>query len=121
MELINREALKAELLKNVEELADKTGFFEGIRMGYESALYFVDKAPTITSDDTDEPDYTTVYMVGYEDAKAKYSPKVGKWIEHPEHPIGDCSVCGERVPIYAGSKRYKICPYCGAIMDGKTK
>lgn len=45
--------------------------------------------------------------------------KHGHWIEHPEHPIGDCSVCGERVPIYSGSKKYKICPYCGAIMDGK--
>ena len=47
--------------------------------------------------------------------------KRGHWIEHPEHPIGDCSVCGERVPIYSGSKKYKICPYCGAIMDGETE
>lgn len=44
--------------------------------------------------------------------------KRGHWIEHPEHPIGDCSVCGERVPIYSGSKKYKNCPYCGAKMDG---
>lgn len=44
--------------------------------------------------------------------------KHGYWIEHPEHPVGDCSICGERVPIYSGSKKYKICPYCGAIMDG---
>lgn len=44
--------------------------------------------------------------------------KHGYWIEHPEHPICDCSVCGERVPIYSGSKKYKICPYCGAKMDG---
>ena len=47
--------------------------------------------------------------------------KHGHWIEHPEHPVGDCSVCGERVPIYSGSKKYKICPYCGAIMDGDSK
>lgn len=33
--------------------------------------------------------------------------KRGHWIEHPEHPIGDCSVCGERVPIYSGSKNIK--------------
>lgn len=33
MELIDRDALKAKLLKNVEELADKTGFFEGIKLG----------------------------------------------------------------------------------------
>lgn len=46
--------------------------------------------------------------------------KRGHWIEHPEHPIGDCSVCGERVTIYSGSKKYKICPYCGAIMDGQA-
>lgn len=43
--------------------------------------------------------------------------KQGHWIEHSEHPIGDCSVCGERVPIYSGSKKYKICPYCGAKME----
>lgn len=47
--------------------------------------------------------------------------KRGHWIEHPEHPIGDCSVCGERVPIYSGSKKYKNCPYCGAKMDGVEK
>lgn len=46
--------------------------------------------------------------------------KHGHWIEHPEHPIGDCSVCGERVPIYSGSKKYKICPNCGAKMDGES-
>lgn len=45
--------------------------------------------------------------------------KHGHWIEHHEHPIGDCSVCGERVPIYSGSKKYKNCPYCGAKMDGE--
>lgn len=44
--------------------------------------------------------------------------KHGHWIEHP---IGDCSVCGERVPIYSGSKKYKSCPYCGAIMDGEPE
>lgn len=44
--------------------------------------------------------------------------KHGHWIEHPKHPIGDCSVCGERVPIYSGSKKYKSCPYCGAKMEG---
>ena len=97
MELIDREALKSKLQKNIEELADKTGFFEGIRMGYESAVHFVEKAPTVGE------------------------RKRGHWIEHPEHPIGDCSVCGERVPIYSGSKKYKICPYCGAIMDGEPE
>lgn len=49
--------------------------------------------------------------------------KHGYWIEHPEHPVGDCSVCGERVHIYTynihgGSKKYKICPYCGAKING---
>lgn len=47
MELIAREALKSKLQKNIEELADKTGFFEGIRMGYESAVHFVEQAPTV--------------------------------------------------------------------------
>lgn len=40
--------------------------------------------------------------------------------------LGDCSVCGERVHIYThnihgGSKKYKICPYCGAIMDKEDR
>lgn len=47
MELIDREALKAKLEKNIEDLADKTGFFECIRMGYESAVHFVEQAPTV--------------------------------------------------------------------------
>ena len=47
MELIDRDALKAKLLKNVEELADKTGFFEGIKLGYQSAVHFVEQAPTV--------------------------------------------------------------------------
>lgn len=83
MELIAREALKSKLQKNIEELADKTGFFEGIRMGYESAVHFVEQAPTVEE------------------------RKRGHWIEHPEHPIGDCSVCGERVPIYSSTAAVK--------------
>lgn len=47
MELIDREALKAKLEKNIEDLADKTGFFECIRMGYESAVHFVEQAPIV--------------------------------------------------------------------------
>lgn len=38
--------------------------------------------------------------------------KHGYWIEHPEHPVGDCSICGERVPIYSGSKKYKMYASC---------
>ena len=47
MELIDREALKTKLEKNIEDLADKTGFFEGIKLGYESAVHFVEQAPTV--------------------------------------------------------------------------
>mgnify|MGYP000066890116 CR=1 FL=1 len=53
-----------------------------------------------------------------DEAPAVEERKHGHWIEHPKHLIGDCSVCGERVPIYSGSKKYKNCPYCGAKMDG---
>lgn len=62
---------------------------------------------------------TTIQFL-IEQAPTVEERKRGHWIEHPEHPIGDCSVCGERVPIYSGSKKYKICPYCGAIVDGKA-
>lgn len=94
MELIDREALKTKL--------EKTADINNPKFSYDSMMIakimiqMLNKAPTVEE------------------------RKHGHWIEHPEHPIGDCSVCGERVPIYSGSKKYKICPYCGAIMDGKA-
>lgn len=97
MRLIDADKAKAELLAIAETIPAWPGFFDGIRSGYQSAADKLDTMPTVEE------------------------RKHGHWIEHPEHPIGDCSVCGERVPIYSGSKKYKICPYCGAIMDGEPE
>lgn len=91
MELIDREALKAELLKNVEKLADKTGFFEGIRMGYESAVYFVEQAPTVEE------------------------RKHGHWVRH--NNIIACSECIWE----EGNTELNYCPNCGDIMDGEPE
>lgn len=94
MELIAREALKSKLQKNIEELADKTGFFEGIRMGYESAVHFVEQAPTVEE------------------------RKHGHWKN------GCCTVCGESAATdghfdFIPEEEQKYCWNCGAIMDGK--
>lgn len=74
---------------------DSCGFYDGLKAGYQSAADRLDTMPVVEE------------------------RQHGHWIEHSEHPIGDCSVCGERVPIYSGSKKYKICPYCGAKTEGK--
>lgn len=96
MRLIDADKAKAELLRIAGDIHGWGEFFDGIRSGYQSAADRLDTMPVVEE------------------------RKRGHWIEHPEHPIGDCSVCGERVPIYSGSKKYKSCPYCGAIMDGKV-
>lgn len=95
MELIDREALKTKL----EKIAD----MNNPKWSYDSMMI------------------AKIMIEILNEAPIVEERKNGHWIEHPEHPIGDCSVCGERVPIYSGSKKYKICPYCGAIMDGEPK
>lgn len=87
MELIAREALKSKLQKNIEELADKTGFFEGIRMGYESAVHFVEQAPTVEE------------------------RKRGHW-EDIDLDTSVCSVCKKPQEYET-----KYCPECGAKME----
>lgn len=91
MELIAREALKSKLQKNIEELADKTGFFEGIRMGYESAVHFVEQAPTVEE------------------------RKQGHWIDIT-FDASMCSVCKNTQEYET-----KYCPECGAKMDGEPE
>lgn len=93
MELIDREALKVKLEKNIEDLADKTGFFECIRMGYESAVHFVEQAPTVEER------------------------------QHGYWKNGCCTVCGESAATdshfdFIPEEAQKYCWNCGAIMDG---
>lgn len=92
MELIAREALKSKLQKNIEELADKTGFFEGIRMGYESAVHFVEQAPTVEE------------------------RKRGHWIDLEFDDVSICSLCKNPQEVET-----LYCPECGAIMDGEPE
>ena len=92
MELIDREALKTKLEKNIEDLADKTGFFEGIKLGYESAVHFVEQAPTVEE------------------------RKHGHWIRH--NNIIACSECIWDMYWEERNTELNYCPNCGAIMDG---
>ena len=95
MELIDREALKTKLEKNIEDLADKTGFFEGIKLGYESAVHFVEQAPTVEE------------------------RKHGHWIRH--NNIIACSECIWDMYWAERNTELNYCPNCGAIMDGETE
>ena len=95
MDLIAREALKSKLQKNIEELADKTGLFEGIKMGYESAVYFVEQAPTVEE------------------------RKHGRWVRH--NNIIACSECIFDMCFDENIAELNYCPYCGAIMDGEPE
>lgn len=92
MELIDREALKTKLEKNIEDLADKTGLFEGIKMGYESAVHFVEQAPTVEE------------------------RKHGHWI-NPKAWHVECSECHHVLEFICDVKKY--CPNCGAKMEGE--
>lgn len=92
MELIDREALKTKLEKNIEDLADKTGFFEGIKMGYESAVHFVEQAPTVEE------------------------RKHGHWLTKKAWHV-ECSECHHVLEFICDVKKY--CPNCGAKMDGE--
>ena len=84
MELIDR-----------EDLADKTGFFEGIKLGYESAVHFVEQAPTVEE------------------------RKHGHWIRH--NNIIACSECIWDMYWEERNTELNYCPNCGAIMDGETE
>ena len=95
MELIDREALKTKLEKNIEDLADKTGFFEGIKLGYESAVHFVEQAPTVEE------------------------RKHGHWIRH--NNIIACSECIWDMYWEERNTELNYCPNCWAIMDGVEK
>lgn len=95
MELIDREALKTKLEKNIEDLADKTGFFEGIKLGYESAVHFVEQALTVEE------------------------RKHGHWIRH--NNIIACSECIWDMYWEERNTELNYCPNCGAIMDGVEK
>lgn len=92
MELIAREALESKLQKSIEELADKTGFFEGIKMGYESAVHFVEQAPIVE-------EHKQGYWIQVDDTKCKCSA---------------CEITHLIAQYPSGDKNY--CPNCGAEM-----
>lgn len=116
MRLIDADELKARVKKASDAVVGNNVTYNAIRMTMNTVLLAIDVSPTITPDNTDEPDFTTIYMVGYEDAKKKYTPKHGHWRIEP-YLIGTthrCSRCGENYGM--PHEIYKYCPNCGAIM-----
>lgn len=96
MRLIDADALKVKLEKNVEDLGDKTGFFEGIKMGYQSAVHFVEKAPTVEE------------------------RKHGRWLGGGAYYCSNCNAYAA-TDVFGGGldiTEQHYCYNCGAIMDG---
>lgn len=100
MRLIDVDAAKAELLCIIsitEDIHARSGFFDGIRVGYKRAAERLDTMPTVEE------------------------RKQGHWIE--KHLAGNttitCSCC--KTLVITNSTIFAYCPYCGAIMDGEPE
>lgn len=97
MELISKEAAKAELLRVMGDVQAYGAYFDGIRDAYQSAADRLDTLPVVEE------------------------RKHGYWRIEPYllEKTGCCSICGEQIRM--PHEIYKYCPYCGAIMDGNSK
>ena len=110
MRLIDADALKRKF-RNVNE-----GMFQLSRV-YE----LIDNTPTVDTYTEDDVQYAIKegHQVGYEMAKAKYSPKTGHWIWNECQIF--CSECREVYFDYVPKDRMNyplnnFCPNCGAKM-----
>ena len=93
MRLIDVDAAKAELLCVIsitEDIHARSGFFDGIRVGYKRAADKLDTIPTVEE------------------------RKHGHWID-VDLDTSMCSICKNPQEYET-----KYCPECGAIMDGKA-
>ena len=95
MRLIDANKAKAELLRIARDVHDCCGFYDGIKVGYQSAADRLDTIPVVEE------------------------RKHGYWKD------GCCTVCGESAatdgPIdYLSEEEQKYCWNCGAIMDGES-
>lgn len=97
MELISKEAAKAELLRVMGDVQAYGAYFEGIRDAYQSAADRLDTLPVVEE------------------------RKHGHWILIEPDKYGNfiqCSVCESKFGLYSQDN---YCQSCGAIMDGETK
>lgn len=97
MRLIDVDAAKAELLCIIsitEDIHARSGFFDGIRVGYKRAA---DRLDTMT---------------------VVEERKHGHWI-NPKAWHVECSECHHVLESICEVKNY--CPNCGAIMDGEPE
>ena len=98
MRLIDVDAAKAELLCVIsitEDIHARSGFFDGIRVGYKRAADRLDTMPTVEE------------------------RKQGHWIEKNlgGNTSRTCSCC--KTLVFTNSTTFKYCPYCGAKMEGE--
>lgn len=94
MRLIDADKAKAELLRIARDVHDCCGFYDGIKVGYQSAADRLDTIPVVEE------------------------RKHGRWIHRC------CSICNARLPSHIGldyvlAKDFKYCYNCGAIMEGE--
>ena len=94
MRLIDADALKEKYQECINNITVSDPFITGVKNGYESAEYWVDKAPTVEE------------------------RKYGHW------EGGYCTVCGEFAATdshfdFIPEEAQKYCWNCGAKMEGK--
>lgn len=93
MRLIDADALKEKYQECINNITVSDPFIKGVKNGYESAVHFVEQAPTVEE------------------------RKHGRWKN------GCCTVCGESAATdghfdFTPEEEQKYCWNCGAIMDG---
>ena len=97
MRLIDADALKEKFQECINSITVSDPFITGVKSGYESAVHFVEQAPTVEE------------------------RKNGHW-KCEDYLLGTthrCSRCGENYGM--PHKIYNFCPNCGAIMDGERE
>ena len=92
--MIDANALRkkcVDLVRCIDAEAVKEDYYDGMEVGVENVLKFIDEQPTIDAEPI----------------------RHGKWIEYPAADgMNQCSVCGV---LRFGDSNY--CPNCGARMD----
>ena len=115
-------------LIDADELKEHIGTYDGTTAQVEAVeVQYIDNAPTVDTYTEDDVQYAIKegHQVGYEMAKAKYSPKTGHWIKDTGIAI-KCSECNAMYAISIYDKCYDYlsldyCPHCGAKMTKEVE
>ena len=93
MRLIDADALKEKYQECINNITVSDPFITGVKNGYESAEYWVDKAPTVKE------------------------CKHGNWVRHND--IIAFNECIFNMRFDENTAKLNYCPYCGAKIGGE--